>query len=368
MKVLFPLHLFYPSRIGGPANTIYWLCKALAKKGHSVNVVATRMGIDEGCVKLDEWVHLDGFNVRYCNTSAKLSMAVIRYSLSRLRDVDTVVLSSICLLQNSIIALCAKLLKKRIVWSPRGELFDSAVQGNKGKIAYFSLLRIFLSKSILFHATSEAEKVSIRSYFPNSEIVIIPNYMELPKREFVDSTYSDFIYVGRISPIKALDRLIDGLALSQSFLTSHYRFLIVGVVQNQFYGYYQDLLKRIEDSGLKDKVEFVGSLAGEEKFRAFASARYSFLVSKSENFGNVVIEALSQGTPVVASKGTPWAVLPEAHAGFWIDNTPEMIADTIDTLISQSDEEYMQYRVGALNLSKSFDVYDHISEWESILR
>jgi glycosyltransferase involved in cell wall biosynthesis len=111
----------------------------------------------------------------------------------------------------------------------------------------------------------------------------------------------------------------------------------------------------------------VGSLVGKEKFRAYASARYSFLVSNSENFGNVVIEALSQGTPVVASKGTPWKSLIEKNAGFWIDNTPETIADTLDVLISQSDEEYFKYREGALNYSRSFDIYEHIEEWENVL-
>ena len=64
MKVLFPLHLFYPSKIGGPANTLYWLCKGLVKNGHEVNVVATKMGIDEGRVELDKWIDVDGINTR----------------------------------------------------------------------------------------------------------------------------------------------------------------------------------------------------------------------------------------------------------------------------------------------------------------
>lgn len=368
MKVLFPLHLFYPSRVGGPANTIYWLCKALIRNGHYVAVVTTREGIDDGRVDIGRWVDVNGIRVRYCDSKSKFSIEVLRYALKEVKKVDAVVFSSICFLPNFFIAIAARSRGKIIVWSPRGELFDTAVQwGSKGKGAYFALLNFLMGKRILFHATSEAEKVSILKYFPNSEVVIIPNYMELPEREMVDSYYTDLLYVGRIAPIKALENLIDGLAQSKLFFSSHSKFVIVGGVEKQFEDYYHGLLEQVKKLGLQEKVKFVGSLTGKSKFQVYASARYSFLVSNSENFGNVVIEALSQGTPVVASTGTPWAKLPEKKAGFWIQNTPETIAETVDSIIQQSDEEYRNYRQGALNYSKEFDVFEHVGEWERIL-
>lgn len=367
MRVLFPIHLFYPCKVGGPANTVYWLCKALIKSGHEVTVVATKMGIDEGRVKLDEWVEIDGIKARYCNTDSKFSVSLIYHAIKQLEEVDSVVFSSICHTPNFIIALFARIKGKSIIWSPRGELFDSAVRDNKGKKMFFRIVRLLLGKHVLFHATSEAEEETIKNYFPESKVVIIPNYMELPERQRVYSDYKDFIYVGRIAPIKALGKLIDGLALSHDYKSSLYGFKFVGGVQQQHEDYYKGLLQQVEQKGLKDKVTFVGCLTGKEKFLAFASARYSFLVSNSENFGNVVIEALSQGTPVVASKGTPWESLPEEHAGFWIDNSPEIIAETLDNLISQTEEEYKKYREGALNYSKSFDVYEHVGEWEKAL-
>ena len=51
--------------------------------------------------------------------------------------------------------------------------------------------------------------------------------------------------------------------------------------------------------------------------------------SHNENFGNVVVESLSQGTPVIASTGTPWKILEKYHAGYWIKNNPENIAKKI---------------------------------------
>ena len=275
--------------------------------------------------------------------------------------------SSICHIPNFFIAICARLKKKKIVWSPRGELFDTAVNGNRGKKFYFLLLRVLFGKHILFHATSEAENKSILKYFPKSKVVVIPNYMELPERQKVDSDYSDFLFVGRIAPLKALEKLIDGLSLSRFFKDSRYCFKLVGGVERQFEDYYKGLLNQVKRLGLDEKVKFIGSLTGKAKYQAYASARYSFLVSESENFGNVVIESLSQGTPVVASTGTPWDELPLNKAGFWISNAPEIIAETLDVIIGQSEEQYMKYRDGALHFSKMFDIYEHVGEWEGIL-
>ncbi len=367
MKVLFPLHLFYPSRLGGPANAVYWLCKALAKKGHEITVVATREGIDKGRVELDKWVDVDGIKVRYCDSTSKFSTSVIRHALKEVKNNDTVVFSSICFLPNFLIAIAARLKGKKIIWSPRGELFDTAIQGNKGKRFYFVVLNALMGRCILFHATSEVEKVVIQNFFPKSKVVIIPNYMEVPKKEEVESDYSNLLYVGRIAPIKALENLIAGLGQSQMFRQTVGKMIIVGGVEKQFEEYYQRLLKQVEREGLQERVQFVGSLTGKEKFKAYASARFNFLVSNSENFGNVVIEALSQGTPVVASKGTPWESLDSKNAGYWIDNSPQEIGRVVDLIIELRKEEYLKYRDNALNYSRSFDVFEHIGEWEKIL-
>lgn len=368
MKVLFPLDLFYPSVIGGPANTLYWLCKALVKQGYEIAVVTTQKGISEGSVSIDHWSYVDGIKTRYCRTSSKLPWVIVRHSLVELKSADSVVLSSICFIPNIVIAFFAKANGKSIIWSPRGELFESAVKGSIVKRVYFALIRVLFEKRVLFHATSTEEKMMIQRYFPESQVCVIPNYMELPAREMIQADYQDFIYVGRIAPIKALDKLIEGLSQSNSFRNSRSRMMIIGGVESQFREYAKSLVYQVRRLGLENKVHFVGHLHGKEKYRAYASARYTFLVSNSENFGNVVIESLSQGTPVVASKGTPWKVLPSVGAGFWVENSPATIASIVDSILSQPETEYIQFRDNAYNYSKSFDVYEHIDEWERVLR
>lgn len=367
MRVLIPLGLFYPSRLGGPANTLYWLSKALVRSGVEITVITTNNYIDSKDIEFDKWIEIDGIRVRYCTTRSKLSFKIIWYSLKEVKKNDFILFSSICYLPNFFILLYSLLFKSNIIWSPRGELFDSALKGNKFKLLYFRILKCLSRRKVIFHATSEEEKSCILKYFPNFHVVVIPNYMELPlkvNRKVSNIPY--LLYVGRIAPIKALDSLIVGLAHSKQFVESDFIFKIVGDVEEQFSSYYEELITLINNKGLSGKVFFVGSKYGYEKYQCFANAYFSFLLSNSENFGNVVIEALSQGTPVVASKGTPWETLKDNNAGFWIQNDVNTISNCIDNILSLDENDYQGYRNNAYMLSKQFDVNSNVWKWKEL--
>lgn len=178
-----------------------------------------------------------------------------------------------------------------------------------------------------------------------------------------------FLYVGRIAPIKALDILLLGLAKSDAFMKSDYKLLIAGGVEKQFEWYYKQLNKILsENLSLKEKVVFLGNVEGDQKIQLYADAYYSILVSHSENFGNVVIEALSQGTPVIASHGTPWQKLVDSKAGLWIDNNENEVAKSIDKVLAMDEDEYRQTRANAYKLALEFDVYANIDEWVKMLQ
>lgn len=371
MKVLITAGLFYPSKFGGPANTLYWLAKSLVSNKIKVSVVTSNNHIDAGLVDFDEWTEIDNIRVRYCTVKSKFSYRVINHSLNEISKSDVVLLSSIFYIPSFFIALYTALTSKKIIWSPRGELFNSAINSSKLKLLYVRILKFLFSKRVIFHATSSIEKREIEKHFGCSvRTIIIPNYMELPKKN--DRPKSEdkyFLYVGRIAPIKALDNLLLGFAKSDSFMNSDYKLLIAGGVEKQFEEYYNQIIQILsENAALKEKVVFLGNIEGDEKFQLYADAYYSILVSHSENFGNVVIEALSQGTPVIASHGTPWQKLVDCNAGMWIDNSENDIAKSIDEVLAMSEDEYRQTRANAYKLALEFDVYANIDEWVKVLQ
>jgi glycosyltransferase involved in cell wall biosynthesis len=366
MKILISAGLFYPSKLGGPANTLYWLAKSLVSNNIIVSVVSSNKHIEDGLVEFNEWTEIDNIRVRYCTVNSKLSLRVIFHSIKEIFNNDVILLSSIFYIPSFFIALFASLTSRKIIWSPRGELFNSAINGSKSKLLYIKLLKLLFSKRVIFHATSTVEKNEIEKHFGSSiRTIVIPNYMELhEKMDRLENVGKYFLYVGRIAPIKALDNLLLGLAKSDAFMKSDYELLIAGGIEKQFEGYYKQLNKILsENLSLKEKVVFLGNVEGDQKFQLYADAFYSILVSHSENFGNVVIEALSQGTPVIASHGTPWQDLDKKKAGLWIDNNVDEIAENIDKVLAMDVEEYQQVRDNAYKLALEFDVYSNIDKW-----
>lgn len=361
MKIFISCALFYPAKLGGPANTLYWLAKGIVSAGHEVCVVTTHNYIDNKDIPYNNFIIIDGIKVIYCSSRYLL----IKKSLEVLPKCDAVLLSSVCYSPELLISVWARMYKKRVIWSPRGELAESAIGGSIVKLAFFKLIKVLAGKYAIFHATSEDENTCIKRILGrNVKSIIIPNYMEVPQkreRQRCESPY--FLFLGRIAPIKAIENLINGAALSNKFKQSSFVLKIAGGIENQFNDYYNSLIKVIGDNNLQNKVEFVGAVSGNEKFQIYCNAEFLFLVSKSENFGNVVIEALSQGTPVVASYGTPWKGLEEKNAGFWIDNSPQTISQTIDKILDMNSKEYWDYRRNAFAYAESFDIYKNINTW-----
>lgn len=365
MKIFISCALFYPSKLGGPANTLYWLAKGLVAKGHLVYVVSTHEHIDDAAIPFDEETMVDGINVIYSSSRYKL----ISHSYRVMKECDTVILSSVCYSPELILALLAKRMNKPVIWSPRGEFTKSAIGGRKTKLAFFQLIKTLVGKYVLFHGTSQDEECCIKEVLGDDvRTTIIPNYMEIPARHQRDVGCDPyFLFLGRIAPIKAIENLIKGASLSELFRQSNVILKIAGGVEDQFKNYYETLRNIVVETELQDKVKFIGAVSGTEKYQAYCDAQFLFLVSKSENFGNVVIEALSQGTPVVASYGTPWSGLVENHAGFWIDNSPEEISKIIDEILTLSSNAYNQYREGALSYADTFNIYSNTEKWEKVL-
>ena len=75
------------------------------------------------------------------------------------------------------------------------------------------------------------------------------------------------------------------------------------------------------------------------------------------------MESIAQGTPVVASKGTPWTALVDRNAGFWIDNSPELIAQKMDEIILMDNDKYEIMCENSISFSKEFSKLKILPKW-----
>lgn len=359
MKIFFPIGSFYPAQIGGPDNTTYWHAKALVKRGYEVWVATTNDGIGPEVVT-DRWLNTDYGRVIYVKTAIHYApLKLLLTSLKPLWHCDIVHLSNLFFPISWLMALLAVLLDKKIVWTPHGELDPQALIYSKSRKRIVLRLIGLLRKRVVFQATCDAEATYIRSQFgPDVSIVQLPCFVELTAK--LDRIPGDYwLYVGRIHPKKAIERLIEALPL----VRSKKRLKIIGDPHNEYGHQLVDLIARL---GLGGQVDFLGHKRGVEKYQLMADAYCLVMPSHTENFGIVVTEALTQGTPVIASLGTPWQILSDRQAGFWSSNEVAALAQTLNRMADLEPDAYEAYRANAVRLVTEFDVERNIHKWETV--
>ena len=179
-------------------------------------------------------------------------------------------------------------------------------------------------------ALNELERQEILEFgVPSDKVVVVPNSIPVPEQmppnlskasDIVPGRPRIVLYIGRIHPIKGLDRLIDAFALIKP-QAENYRLLLVG----QDYGAQKSLMQRIRERELTGSIEFLGPRYGSEKDRILQSADVFVLPSYKETFPLVVLEAFAGGLPVVTTAGCGIAdQLRRSKAALVVSSTAEM--------------------------------------------
>jgi glycosyltransferase involved in cell wall biosynthesis len=364
MRIHFPIGAFYPSQVGGPCNTLYWHACALEKNKVDVSIVTTNRGIPEGEVELNKDIKNES-GIVYYGTGSNASLKIILKALKGLRKSEILHLNSLFSPLSVASFLYARLFlsNKKIVWSVRGELNADAISYSTWKKKPLLILYKALTNKVLFHSTSDEETANIKKILNKEAIIQLPNYLK-PSERLKTEQKKQVLFVGRIHPIKAIHKLIEAVSLSGYFLDNEYKLIIAGKQDSRHNYYFDELVALASKLGLKDKVEFRGHVKGVEKEKLFSESTVLVLPSDSENFGNVIVEALNQGTPVIASKGTPWSILEKYNCGFHVSNSPEDLAVAIDKVIGADEHSYNIVSNNAVELiDREFNIETQIHKW-----
>lgn len=303
-------------RYGGPMASVHGLCRALAARGHQVDVVTTNVdGRGESPVPVGRPVELDGVRVRYFRASIRrlyYAPAMRRALRELVPGADLVHLHSVFLWPTLAAARAAERAGTPHVLSPRGMLVGDLIRrhGRMRKQAWMWLFeRRTVERAAALHVTSELERrelAAIGWHLPATWTV--PNGIDLPgAAAAAGRDPAHILFLGRISWKKGLDRLIRAMAL-----VPEARLTIAGNDD-------EDLTPALErlaaEVGVQSRVSFVGRVDGDAKWNLLRRATVLALPSYSENFGNVVLEAWAVACPVVV---TPEVGLAEAvvrHGG-----------------------------------------------------
>jgi glycosyltransferase involved in cell wall biosynthesis len=339
VNILHVSPTFYPAtRFGGPIVSLRALCDALTLEGDlTLRVLTTDAGGFASADRLTADAIAAAkrelrFPVDYRKKSfgAEFSRSMLAAIPRAVRNADLVHISY-AYSWSTLAALraCAR-YGVPAVWTPRGALQGWSERERKTlKRAWDAIaIRWCRNGNVTLHFTSPAEQTQSAPALPGVPSVVIPNGVEIPENPIHISVPQGglrLLYLGRLHPIKALERLLAAMALLDPDVT-------LSLHGDGDPAYRAALETQCRRDGLEERVRFHGHADDAAKEAAFRTADILVLASHSENFGMAAAEALARGIPVIASTGTPWQQLEERGCGRCVPNTPEALAEAVRSL------------------------------------
>jgi D-inositol-3-phosphate glycosyltransferase len=159
------------------------------------------------------------------------------------------------------------------------------------------------------------------------------------------------LFVGRLERLKGVEVAIRALGLLRDRQHDDVRLLILGEDSHEGEESETERLKAIaSEVRVRDRVDFVGSVAHHELPYFYAAADVCVMPSYSESFGLVALEAQACGCPVVASGVSGLrSVVRDEVSGYLIDeHDPAAYAERIGRLLENSELAQQMGRRGRL--------------------
>jgi glycosyltransferase involved in cell wall biosynthesis len=369
MRILHVVPTYLPAtRYGGPIVAVHSLCRALAARGHAVEVFTTSIdGPTDTAVPYDRPVMLDGVKIRYFASRRlrRLSYAPsLMQSLHReIAGADVVHLHSAFLWPTWRAARLSHKRRIPYVISPRGMLVKSLIASRNRliKSAWIALIeRSSLEQAAAIHATSAIEAEEIGKFgWRLPRVAVVPNGVDAIEEEArPDAPAADIVslagqqplvlFFGRLAQVKGLDRLLRAFARTQRGT--------LAIVGNDYEGLATGLSEMARQLTIDDRVRIVPrTITDADKECMFAAARVFVLPSYSESFGNVVLEAMQRGLPVIVTPEVGAAeVVKESGGGLVAGGDAQSLGAAIDRLTEDAVQSAAMGEAGRRHVSAHY--------------
>jgi glycosyltransferase involved in cell wall biosynthesis/predicted metal-dependent phosphoesterase TrpH len=169
------------------------------------------------------------------------------------------------------------------------------------------------------------------------------------------------LYAGRLTKEKGADLLVESFLRAYA-VDPRLHLLLAGG------GPEEEMLRE----RLGQQATFLGWLEGDELARAYASADMFLFCSRTDTFGQVLVEAGASGLPVVAvDEGGPSSIVVDGETGRLCDPEPALLAAAIHQLadspawrakLGRRGREAAGARTWEASMSQLADGYDRVTE------
>ncbi len=358
---------------GGPIEGIFQSTEALLSDGHEVQIIS--LDAPESAAIRTAPVKVLGLGPGY--GKFRFSPKVIPWLKTNLNEFDAVIVHGLWQFHG----LAAWLVMRRMAMPyfvfTHGMLdpwFQRAYPTKKiKKYLYWWMIEYRLlrdARAVLFTAEAERE-LAAQSFWPYRVRPKVVRYgtAGMPLASDADAKRGQaaffatipalgerpyLLFLSRIHPKKGCDNLIRSFALIAPRIPD-LQLVISGPDE---VGWKGDLEGLARDLGVGERVHWTGMITGDAKWAAIKGAEAFVLPSHSENFGLVLAESLSAGTPVLTTtKVNIWREIVDAGAGLAANDTLEGTTEVLDRYLNLDRTACEQMRFDARRCFKEyFDV------------
>ena len=368
MNILVFLHSYLPGfKSGGPVRTIENMTKSLP--GHDFLVVTTDRDLGDTQpypgIKEEQWMAMGDSQIFYLNEGITLVERIFTYyRVLKSTSFDVLYLQSFFNVRFTMLPLLIFRLiygySKPVIIAPRGEFSKGAISLKAWKkrpyLLFIKLTGIL--RNVIWQASTSDEQndlLNVFSYnrtsiFKADNIFIAPDIgaVKTTKKKRMSSTEFKVIFVSRISRKKNLSYLLDCM----SYLDIPVSLNIFGPIEDE--KYWTECEEKIKALPANIQVTYGGSIDHADISPLFSEHDLFFFPTLGENFGHVIIESLSSGTPVLISDQTPWKTDGEGACYAFPLNKPELFVNVLRQFHSHSMEEKERLAARATSLAREF--------------
>jgi len=337
MKIIHVV-AYYPPHLGGMENTVKELAERTAALGHNV-LVLTSNRIES---KLKE-KSKKNLTIKYMKSLELFHTPIIPelpIELLKQANKNTIIHIHFAIaLIPEIAILCSKLKGAKIVTHIH---LDPMPSGKMGIVLPFfkKIWRLIIPDSdIVICPTSDYVDIISSNYNVNkNRCVIIPSGIDLTqykRKKKIPKSVQNVLFVGRLAPQKNLHMLLKAFILINKKNIKNIKLHIVGSGEDE------NSLKKII---LKEKLTNVilhGRVSDDKLKDLYINSDLFILPSIKESFGMVLIEAMANNLPIIASD-IPGVRNVLSECGILVKPTPENFANSI---IKLKDDEIARYKL-----------------------
>lgn len=297
---------------GGPTKSIYGIYSTLTDSEFSCKVLSPNK-------------NLDGSNIEIISSNQDINYSNNFYLdfFKIARNVDLIWFNSFFEFKLILLLFFSKILRFKLIISPRGQLSDAAIKTSNTfiKKIFIALIRIFKS-SLYFHSTSNSESDAIRNKINTSNIKCISNLFTL---DFLGNTQdrSKYVFFSRIHKKKGLYFLLKTIYDNNINIDLD----IYGFIEDK--NYWKKCKILIDKL---DNINYMGSIDNGDL--QILKNKYSFFIfpTLNENFGHIIIELISLGIiPIISKSTTPFDSLLNEKIGLNFSlNSPLELSDVLN--------------------------------------